>query len=46
MIFVEYGLAKRIISDVGTKFTSETFTVLQADEHPAVHNIIIPPPEQ
>ena len=44
MIFAEYELPK-IISDVGKNFTSETFKVLQVDEHPAVHNTILPQSE-
>ena len=46
-IFAGYGLPKKIISDADTNLTSETLrTVLWADEHYAVHNIIISPPEQ
>ena len=46
MIFAAYGIPEKIASDAGTNFTSEVFRVLQADEHSAVHNIILPPPEQ
>ena len=41
MILAEYGLPKRIISDAGTNFTSETFRELQVDEHLAAHTIIL-----
>ena len=46
MIYAEYGFPEKIILDAGTNFTSDIQTVLQADEHPAVHNLILSPLEQ
>ena len=47
LIFVKYGILKKIISDVDMNFTFGTFKYfLQADEHPANIQIIIPPPKQ
>ena len=42
LIFAKYGFPKKIVSDVGRNFTSETFKAfLQEDEHLANYNIII-----
>ena len=44
MIFAEYGLSKSIVSEVGHKFNFRSIQiVLQADEHPGVHNHLTPP---
>ena len=46
-IFSEHSLPKRILSDAGDNFVSETFSeFLEEPDHRAGSVIIIPPPEQ
>ena len=47
LISAEHRLPKKIVSDVGTNFTSKTFKhFFQTDKHPANNYIIILPPKQ
>ena len=47
IVFAEFGLPKKIVSDVGTNFISEqTWKILQATEHKTGNYLIIPSPEQ
>ena len=42
IIFAEYGLPKMIVSDAGKFHIRNIQTVVQVDEHPAIHIIILP----
>ena len=46
IIFAEYGLPKKIMSDSGSSFISDKFKrVMQEPKHRAGIFVIIPPPE-